>query len=305
MNGDKRESVVVPETWSHLDLDAFSGVLLVIGAPDTGKSTFAHWLFGRLADAGRSLAFLDGDIGQSTLGPPATLTLSMPSGASSDSEKMAVLLHWFVGDVSPRGRMLPLVVGAGRLHQRALAAGVDTLVVDTTGLVGRAQGGVALKHALVDQLRPTTLFALQRVSELEPILVPLRRLSQRGGRSWPGFQVVELEVTAAIRPRDVTMRQAHRARTFRRYFSRAGVVRLSLRQRAVFDGATFAPRRLIALQDAAGFALALGVIASWDTTRDELSVYTPLADVERVASIRLGAIGVDVETGREFRPARG
>jgi polynucleotide 5'-hydroxyl-kinase GRC3/NOL9 len=290
-------SIVVPKAWLDLDLTKLSGVLLVIGAPDTGKTTFAHWLFGQLSGPERPTALLDGDVGQSVLGPPTTLTLTLPSKSSKASRGLGTSIHWFVGDVSPRGRMLLLVVGAGRLVQRALDAGTETVVVDTTGLVDRAHGGVALKHALVDQLQPTTLFALQRAGELEPILIPLRRLSRP--------LVVELPVPRVVRRRHIETRQAHRAGAFRRYFAGARVVRLPLRTRAVFEGQAFAPHRLLALQNASGFALALGVIEDWDEASAELSIITPLTETDAVASIRLGAIGVDAKTGREFRPGRG
>jgi len=289
--------IAIPEAWSTLDLATFSGVLLVVGAPNTGKSTFAHWLHDRLAGHGLQVAFLDGDVGQSVLGPPTTLTLGLSAQTSEAFRNFASLYHWFVGDVSPRGHMLPVVVGAGRLVRRALDAGAATVIVDTTGLVDRAQGGVALKQALVDQLQPTTVFAFQRARELEPLLAPLRRLSRP--------RIVELPVSGAVRQRDVASRQAHRAGAFRRYFAAAKVVCLSLRTRAVFDGSTFVPRRLVALQDADGFALALGLIVDWNKASQELSLRTPFKDMDAVASVRLGAIGVDPSTGREFRPGRG
>lgn len=282
----RQGTITVPNEWSDLDLAALRGPLLIIGAPDSGKSTFAHWLHGELARAGRRVALLDGDVGQNELGPPTALTLALPE-----------LVHWFVGDVSPRGRMLPLVVGAGRLARRALEAGAKTVIVDTTGLVQAMHGGVALKHALVDQLQPEALLAFRRGDELEGILAPLRCL--------PRPRVIELPVCQAVRRRETAERQAHRAEAFRRYFDGAGVVRLSLRGRAVFGGQALAPRRLLALQDADGLALALGVIVAHNQARDELDVRAPLKDLRAVASVQLGAIGVDVATGREVRPSRG
>jgi polynucleotide 5'-hydroxyl-kinase GRC3/NOL9 len=302
MNTDEHRSVSIPAAWSALDLDPLSGVLLIVGAPDSGKSTFARWLCERLAQAGGSVAFLDGDVGQSTLGPPTTMTLALPArtapqGLSALAQQVPrSLTAWFVGDVSPRGRMLPLVVGAGRLVRRALEAGAGTVVVDTTGLVDPVHGGVALKHALVDQLQPTTLWALRRAGELEALLAPLRHL--------PRPRVVELPVSEAVRRRNVEARRAHRASAFRRYFAGSGVLRLSLRGRALFAGRTLAPRRLLALQDSAGFVLALGVIVDYDEAREELDVCTPLSETDAVASVHLGAIGVDADTGREFRPGR-
>jgi len=292
--GAQGEAAIVPEAWSAIDLSILRGTLLVIGASDTGKSTFAGWLFDQLVQTGNKVAFLDGDVGQSNLGPPTTLTLAL--SALDVPHDGPDVVRWFVGDVSPRGHMLPLVVGAGRLVQRASESGAETVVMDTTGLVDLAHGGVPLKHALVDQLQPTTLFAFQRTGELEPILAPLRRL--------PRPRVVELPVSDAVHQRDVGTRQVHRADAFRRYFERAGIMRLPLRGRAVFNGSVFAPRRLLALQDADGFTLALGVIVTYDEARDELDVRTPLTKPERVASIQLGAVGIDVATGRELRPGR-
>lgn len=297
MNADEHRAVSIPAAWSALDLDPLSGVLLIVGAPDSGKSTFARWLCERLAQAGRSVAFLDGDIGQSSLGPPTTMTLALPARTAPQGlQAPHSLITWFVGDVSPRGRMLPLVVGAGRLTRRALEAGAETVVVDTTGLVDPLHGGVALKHALVDQLQPTTLWALRRAGELESLLAPLRHL--------PRPRVVELPVSEAVRRRNVEARRAHRASAFRRYFAGSGVLRLSLRGRALFAGRTLAPRRLLALQDSAGFVLALGVIVDYNEARDELDIRTPLSETDAVASVHLGAIGVDADTGREFRPGR-
>jgi polynucleotide 5'-kinase involved in rRNA processing len=53
------------------------GIFMVIGAPDAGKSTFARYLFKRFQAEGLRAAFLDGDPGQASLGPPTMLTLSL------------------------------------------------------------------------------------------------------------------------------------------------------------------------------------------------------------------------------------
>ena len=45
-------------------------------------------------------------------------------------------------------------------------------------------------------------------------------------------------------------------------------------------------------------------VVDWDQAADQLAIRTPLTATDAVASIRLGAIGVDADTGREFRPGR-
>ena len=263
---------------------------------EMGDEVFQNWLCDQLAKSERRVAFLDGDVGQSALGPPTTMTLGLPRDSAENPSAIQSQVRWFVGDVSPRGRMLPLVVGAARLVGRALNVGAKIVVMDTTGLVNQLHGGVALKHALVNQLQPTTLFAFVRGNELEPILAPLRCL--------PLLRVIELPVSDVVQRRDVRTRQAHRASAFRNYFAGAGEVRLPLRGRAVFGGQALAPRRLLALQDAEGFTQALGVILGVEGSDDVLSICTPLCDIDTVACVELGAIGVDPHSGREYRPAR-
>ena len=45
-------------------------MVLVIGATDTGKSTFCRYLADYALAAGRKVACVDADIGQSGIGPP-------------------------------------------------------------------------------------------------------------------------------------------------------------------------------------------------------------------------------------------
>jgi polynucleotide 5'-hydroxyl-kinase GRC3/NOL9 len=294
--GTDQASMVVPGEWQRIDVSALRGVLMVVGGPDTGKSTFVRWLFEQLVGVGRAVALLDGDVGQSALGPPTMMTVGLPREGVQDPRELPERVHWFVGDTSPRGHMLPLVVGAGRLARRALEAGAGVVLVDTTGLVDRSVGGVALKHALVDELQPATLFAFQRKDELAPLLDPLERL--------PRPQLVRLRVPDAVQRRSTEARQAHRAEAFRRHFRDAHRLRMSLRGLAVFEGHGFAPRRVLALRDEAGFALALGVIEAWDPSSGTLSIHTSLHETSHVASIHLGVIGVELDTGRDFRPGR-
>lgn len=280
-------AITIPYAWEKLTLEGLSGVLMVVGAPDVGKSTFARYLYRRLCADAR-VAFLDGDPGQSTLGPPTTLTLAMDEGGKGTFPPTGMRRRWFIGAVSPRGHMLNVLVGAARLTEAARRMGVDAIVYDTCGLVDPARGGSVLKLSKVDLLRPTVVFAIQRGYELESLLVPLRR-SRR-------VRVVDLRPAPNVRRRDVSARRAHRAARFAGYFADARPLAVNWGRLAVFPSPNFVQHRLVSLEDADGFSLGLGVVVESDPRVRQVTLYTPLASPEGVDALRLGDVLVDPNT---------
>jgi len=271
----------VPRSWELILPRLPRGTIMVLGASDSGKSTFARYLLRQLCADERRLGYLDCDVGQSTLGLPTTLNLAVTPSRVSAWE----FFTYFVGHISPRAHMLPLVVGAHMLQRRAQALEVSTIIVDTTGLVAPAVGGVALKHSLIELLEPTALVGLRQGAELEPILRPWHH-QQR-------LQVFELPAVpqAVIKPREARIRRRHRR--WLRYFDQAGPLKLSLRYLphvAVFGLERAFRGQLLALQDEDGLVLGLGIIQAYDRRAQELVLHTPLTDLEGVCSLRIGAV---------------
>jgi polynucleotide 5'-hydroxyl-kinase GRC3/NOL9 len=283
----------IPSAWEHIELAGLRGTLMVIGAPDVGKSTFAQYLYRHCVKAAESrcVAYLDGDPGQSTLGPPSTMTLTVGEKGDDAFPPRGPTWRSFVGAVSPRGHMLPVLVGAARLAQAAQEAGAEVVIYDTSGLVDPAQGGAALKLAKIDLLRPSTVFVIQRELELEPLLAPLRR-SHR-------VRVVDLHLSPAIRPRDSHARQAYRASQFARYFTTVHTLTVNWEQLAIVPPPKFIYHRLAAFEDAAGFTLGLGVIQVVDFRTRQATLLTPLQSLDRVDMLRLGDLTLELQTFRD------
>lgn len=285
--------LVVSPQWQRLNVEDLCGTLVVIGASDTGKTTFARHLFQELCRCGRQVAYLDADVGQSTLGVPTTMTVALASNPGDDRfPPQGRRLTYFVGSTTPRGHMLPTVIGTYRLQQKALALGAEAVVVDTTGLVDRAQGGKALKQWKVELLGPSVVVGLQRGRELEPILWPLRR----DGR----VRSVELAVSPHVVERSREARISRRRQRLARYFEGAQQRLLAWRKTAVYDLGRMAIGALVALQDAEGFALGLGAVEEVDRLAGTAIVGTPLASLEGLASVRFGAARWDLDNQQEL-----
>lgn len=286
---DPPAHVHVPGSWETILPRLPQGTIVVLGASDSGKSTLARVLLRRMRDGEHRLGYLDCDVGQSTFGLPATLNLAITPSPGGEWESFT----YFVGCISPRAHMLPLVVGAHRLQRRARASGVRTIIVDTTGLVDPAAGGVALKHALIELLEPTALIGLRLGPELAPILRPwyhCRRL-----------QVFELPPVPHVVAKHRESRVAYRHQRWLRYFARAGTLTLSLRRLpylAAFGLERARRGQLVSLGDEEGFTLGLAIIRAYDRVAQELVLQTPVTDLEGVSSLCIGALRFYVEEGQ-------
>ncbi len=262
---------------------------MVVGAADTGKSTFAHWLFERLSALSQgALAFLDGDPGQSTLGPPTTVTLLVRQ--SGDAGFLWSGRRWrrFVGSTTPRNHEIALLTSVGRLTEVARSRKTHVTIYDTSGLIDPNQGGIELKLAKIDLLRPDTVVAIRLRHELDPLLGSLRR-SKRS-------HLVELSATETTRRQSSVSRRNYRARRFAEHLAGAAVLPVDLGKMAVFPDTLPRQHQLVSFEDTAGFTRALGITMRMDESSGVAHILTPLRDPARIDSIRLARLAVDPET---------
>lgn len=289
-------SMDIPPSWKDLNFRELDGTLMIIGAPDVGKSTFARYLFQQLHSVFTRIAFLDGDPGQGTFGPPATMTLTVTGDEESllDSSRTR---HVFIGALSPSRHMLPMLTGAARLTEAARQAQAMSIIYDTSGLVGTSGGGHILKLGQIDLLHPKVLFALQRHQELESVLAPLRRTRR--------VRIVELPLSRAVRQHDRTYRRERRAANFERFFTQASSLKLQWSQFAVLPRPRFERHQLLGFEDDQGFLITLGIVRKVFPTTREIEVLTPLKSLQAVDIIRVGDVLVDPLTFSNMPLTRG
>src|SRR6185503_14933522 len=76
-------------------------VVMLVGATDTGKSTFSTYLANVALESGFVPAIIDGDIGQGDLGPPTSIGAVILSKQTIDLRDIICNLFEFVGSTSP------------------------------------------------------------------------------------------------------------------------------------------------------------------------------------------------------------
>jgi len=263
-----------------------TGVVMLIGAAETGKTTLSKLLILDALDAGLSVAFVDGDVASTIAGPPACVGVKYIETPADLDPHVPPAEMRFVGSISPQGVVLPHVVAVARLVEAARSQ-ADLVIVDTTSVVGGVVGQT-LKYHLWELTQPDLGIALQRGEELEPIIGMLRRF-------------LSAKITTAEPPNDATPpspmeRQMRQSDAFRHALA-APLPRWRV-QTTVF--APTLPEEfdldrldgmLVGVQDDEGRCLGLGVVES---TGGVLRVATHLGEVMR--GLRLGSLRVDLET---------
>ncbi|GIV04833.1 MAG: polyhydroxyalkanoate depolymerase [Fimbriimonadales bacterium] len=203
------------------ELVTFNGTTLVLGATDVGKSTFCSLLLKLQQQAGRSVGFVDLDVGQTTVGPPAAFSgvlINKPYELLSDLTPNSLA---FLGDVSPVRHGSLALAGARRVLDDLVPLQPDSIVIDTDGYISGWHGR-AYKLMLIDLLRPQAVVALQRGGELEPIVDALRQRAD--------WKLYELRVPKSILRKSPVHRAQYRRTAFARYFEKATTHTLSLDQ---------------------------------------------------------------------------
>ena len=262
--------------------------VLFIGGLESGKSTLARATGAFALHLGRTVAYLDADVAQKTVGPPATVGLKHihePDDLTFERMADADALG-FVGSTSPQGHLMPLVGAVARLRARAHAEGADLVLVDTSGEVSGIWGQL-VKYYEVDILEPDLVVGLQRGEELGPVLGVLERFF--------GADVAPLTVHPGVTTSSVEQRMEQRQRSMARYFG-GELQRFRVKPTVfmptlppLFDLAEL-DRLLVGLSDGRGGFMGLGYL---EYVREDqgLRLISPVAEPPK--ALRLGSVRLE------------
>jgi len=153
--------------------------ILVLGAPDTGKTHFTRQTARFLGlHCGLSVAVVDADVDQTEVGSPGTVAMliSGPGDWPDALRSTKPTDSAFVGAISASSAPLAWVTGTARMTREAVRLGAARIVIDTpsataTGLTRE------MVLALLDTSHPAMVVAICRKSELDPMLAIFNHLA--------------------------------------------------------------------------------------------------------------------------------
>ncbi|HEX67930.1 MAG TPA: hypothetical protein ENG13_02565 [bacterium] len=279
-----------PPAWKKLaeEISSQDWRIMLVGGVDCGKTTYAQYILKILLEKKEEVAYINADVGQAILGPPATLSMSFLKRFPSQLETVLPDYQWFIGSNSPSGFFTEVILGVHSLVQVLEEKGNPPAVMDTSGLI-KGEEGKRLKYMKSLVFQPDLVVILEREDEMEEIYSLLLN---------GGFRVEKLRVGDFVKVKTRQDRINFRREKFKRYFEGSEVNEFSLKGLGFVSHTKVIQRgQLVGLLEEKGFLLGLGL---WmGVENGKVKIFTPLKNFDDLKIIWVGRLIIDPETGEE------
>ncbi|MDI6690652.1 MAG: Clp1/GlmU family protein [Candidatus Bathyarchaeota archaeon] len=211
----------IPLSWTEayeqlLNFQNKPVVAMVIGTVDSGKTSFCTYLTNKLLHEKQKVAILDGDLGQSDIGPPCTVAYTYITKSVTDLFNLEAKNAFFIGVTSPSTAINKVIKGLTSLKKEILDTDPDFIVINTDGWV-EGEDAVNYKVQLAKELNSEIIFCIQQKDELTPLL-----------NSLEGFKKIVVESPSAIKQRSREKRRSLRELGYIKYLKNAKVQSLPI-----------------------------------------------------------------------------
>lgn len=267
------EGSTIPDSWNKpleflKTIEMKPVVVMVMGASDAGKSSFSTYLLNKLIEAKHKVGVLDGDLGQSDLGPSATVGYSIADKQVTDLGNLRMQNGFFVGATSPMGAMKQTVQGLAAMMKELQEKQRDYIIINTDGFI---LGEIAIdyKLSLIKELKPNLVVGIQTKNELEPVF------SNLGGGG-----VLTIEPSTAHSTRNIETRKTNRERTYAKCLEDSKLLCIPMNQ-LILEPRNAIPKMvdpnrglLVGLYGSGTKFLGIGVLRAINQTRRTLKIQT-------------------------------
>jgi polynucleotide 5'-hydroxyl-kinase GRC3/NOL9 len=279
----------IPTSWDKpleaiLSVQKKPVVALVLGKIDSGKSSYCTYLINKLVDGRCRVAVLDGDLGQSDVGPSGTVGYAVTSKPVTELCDLKLENAFFIGVTSPIVAIARTIEGLSALKAEIFQRPVDFVVVNTDGWVA-GDIAVGYKTALVKELKPDVIVGVQVVDELDELISNMEQT------------VLTVEPSSSLRERTAEKRKSLREMTYARYLKGAKLQCYPMSQLAIEPRDALpknqAPEKgmLVGLYGSEGKFSGIGVLREINQIRRVLKVQTAVST--KPSRIVIGKVCLD------------
>lgn len=213
---EKADGDTIPASWSAaleelVEPRVKPFIIIVIGSVDAGKTSFCTFLTNKLLSKDHKVAILDGDLGQSDIGPPCTISYTPVTEPLTDLFNLRAKNAFFVGFTSPSKNVGKVTEGLSLLKKEISDMDLDFVILNTDGWV-EGEEAVHYKSQLAKEINPNIVFCIQQKDELTTLLEALGE-----------FRKVVIDLPPAIRHRSREKRRSLRELGYMKYLRNSKV----------------------------------------------------------------------------------
>ena len=283
----------MPDNWPDIIVNQLfgrelmqKGVCLILGATDTGKTTLAAAMAKHATSSGPT-GVIDADIGQSHIGPPATVGWAVINDPETDFHRLMADGIGFVGDITPVGHLLQFTAAVMQCFKQVSKL-VDFVIIDTPGFISGPAANV-LWWTVEQILQPELILAVQRDDELRDILA---------GLPFHDNRIEYIKCPPQIPAKSPQDRQKYRQHQFNKYFRDSRLHNIILSDIAVRKSRNLCSdnivNRLVGLIDGQGADIAIGQLKDWQPEKDIAVVRAPEIEIRRIRCLVIGDVTIEI-----------
>ncbi|MEM3737311.1 MAG: Clp1/GlmU family protein [Candidatus Bathyarchaeia archaeon] len=281
---DEVEGDTIPEDWKTAVNTIIeecksrkSLTVAVIGAIDTGKSTFTTFLANTAIQAKLRVNITDADLGQSDIGPPTTIGEYSMRRELCDLSREKPDRITFIGTTSPAHATSKILTALSELSKRKRAEG-GLNIFNTDGWV---EGEEATKYKLnlLHVIHPDTIVAIRCAHELEALLGEINRA---------GYEFITVMTPPVVRRRSREDRKEIREHAYLRYLQNSSIRVIPRDELRVRGDPRWQTGILVGLFDEEGELLGIGVLEAYAPDKGLVKIMTPVKG--KIAELEFGQI---------------
>ncbi len=267
--GAKTEEVegsTIPNSWVDaqkeiLAMEREISTIVILGGVDSGKTSLCTYLCNKLLENKKQVAIIDGDLGQSDIGPPSTVGYAIIRRPIIDIFSVKAENCYFIGFTTPSKARNKVIQRLTEIKSEISKNPVNCIIVNTDGWVN-GEEALEYKVQLVEKLDADLVIGLEHEDQLKHILDEIK-----------SRKTLICNPSPYIRKRDREQRKHLRELSYKKHLKNAKVRSLPLSWITI-KGAplTFAEthhniQQLRELQNALGVR-----IFHYEENRDKISV---------------------------------
>jgi len=267
------EGNTIPEDWYNVVEEILNvakkdnSTVMVVGGVDVGKTTFTIFLANMALKRVLKVNLIDADIGQSDVGPPATIGTYHPDHYTYDLfyEKPDKLV--FIGSTTPANTQTKIIKAVSSLCNESKQK-FNLTVLNTDGWI-EGEEAQNYKFRMAKETKTDFVVVFQFLDETINLVQRLRM---------EGLRVFEVKPSSYVKKRSREERRKLRWQAYQKYMQNAVIKNVRLGEVEILGLNCWKEGLLLGLYKDEKEFLGLGVLKGIDIRRGILKILTPVRE---------------------------